>query len=368
MKRVFKSSIYILLSIFWITSCDQSEEGIVVKWKNEDHVFPFKYEIEKQEASERTWKDVHLKEIFTVNGLSDSSIFQPLKINVDDSSLYILDATDGYVKQFDLRGNFRRKVGGGLGNGPGEFEQPFDFSMDLHGNIYVVDIGARSLVSLNEVGDFRWQKLYKHNTPGHVSVSDSNVIVSVTGVNMNHIFERYDINGDLKGVYSKLVKNPGDSLDEQIEVFGKPFIGNVKIADDLTIFVPRYLSQIIFYKKDGDVENAIYTIDNATNPKLIFDRDNYHGVPGFFPIGFEGTDTNLDFSIVRNDIVIWSQQGNEKFGPHIFDIYNLTTGRYQYSAKLDLGQISGFKIVANKIFTYNTVTTEIKGYSVNSFN
>ncbi|MFP8489613.1 6-bladed beta-propeller [Gracilimonas sp. Q87] len=246
MKRVFKSCIYIFLSIFWITSCNQSEEGIVVKWNNEDYVFPFNYEIEKQEASERTWKDVHLKEIFIVKGLSDSSIFQPLKINVDDSSVYILDATDGYIKQFDFKGNFRRNVGGGLGNGPGEFDQPFDFSMDLHGNIYVIDIGKRSLVSLNNEGGFRWQKLYKHNSPGHVSASDSNIIASVTGVDIDYIFERYDIKGNLKGVYSKLVKNPDDSLDEQIKVFGKPFIGNFEIQEDLTIFIPRYLSQIIF--------------------------------------------------------------------------------------------------------------------------
>lgn len=362
MKRIFIFKVLLIFVLF--ISCTK-KDGIIIIWENAEYLFPYKYEIKEQNASQRKWKKVPIEELFSITGIDDSLKFQPLRLREGNGSIFILDGANGIIKKFDMNGNFIKNFGGGFGNGPGEFTHPFDFDIDNNGNFYVVDIGKKSIISLNNEGKYRWQKLYKHNTPSLISVKDSTIIASVTGLRTNHIFELIHRDGQIISNYQSIVKRPDEVIDETVNVIGKPLLGKFAISEKKLIFIPTYIPQIIYYNLSGEIERAVSMIDKANNPILKFDKDNVHGLPGYFPTSFEGVEVNLGFSIVEGELINWSKIGNQEFGAHIFDVYDLNNGFYKYSFKLDLGPISDFSISGNNIFTINVVSTEFKGYKLN---
>lgn len=61
-----------------------------------------------------------------------------VKYNEFDKLLYVIDFKDNDIKVFDTDLNFIRKFGR-FGQGPGEFQSPFDIAFDKEGKIYVAE-------------------------------------------------------------------------------------------------------------------------------------------------------------------------------------------------------------------------------------
>jgi hypothetical protein len=363
--KVLTTIIILFGSLLSLASCSESTEGVVVEWRGEEYVFPYKYRLEAQQNTERSFTDVELQKRMQISGLDSSSPFTPSWLDLDSTSFYFLDGMSGSIMQYDYDGNYMKRISSGLGRGPGEFEYPFDLCHDAMTNFYQVDLGVRSLVSLDSKGKFRWQKFFKENSPGNIACFNSGVIVSVTGPEMDHIFESYSAQGEREEAFTHIVNNDEHKLAKNVGVFGMPLVGSMEVWDNEFIFIPKYIPQIIRYSSEGEIKQVIRTMDKSSAPKVIFGDDDLYGLPGNFPVGFEGTDINLGSALMGDELVIWSQLGNEQYDYHLFDVYRAKTGRYQYSMILDLGDISGFKIHDENLVTNNTATYEVIGYQMN---
>jgi hypothetical protein len=78
----------------------------------------------------------------------------------DKGDIYVLDWGDYCIKVFNYHGELLRSIGR-EGQGPGEFQIPFYFSIDPKGNIYLMDGGNSRVIIMddegNQVSGFRLQ-------------------------------------------------------------------------------------------------------------------------------------------------------------------------------------------------------------------
>ncbi|NJO14726.1 MAG: 6-bladed beta-propeller [Thioploca sp.] len=69
----------------------------------------------------------------------DGEFHQPYGISIDNQShVYVTDAQDNRIQQFDSEGNFLTKWGS-LGEQAGQFSEPADIAVDSGGNVYITD-------------------------------------------------------------------------------------------------------------------------------------------------------------------------------------------------------------------------------------
>jgi tripartite motif-containing protein 71 len=72
-----------------------------------------------------------------------------------DGKVYVSDIGNHRVEVFGPTGDFIREFGS-YGTGRGQFLQPFDLTVDSHGNTYVVDALAGTLSKFSPTGRFEW--------------------------------------------------------------------------------------------------------------------------------------------------------------------------------------------------------------------
>lgn len=349
-----------LLAVFF--SCQTEEQGIKTVWNEYEYIFPFRYQIEEQKDVNRTWIRTTVDTALVMEGLSRTPPFYPIRLIAGASHFYILDSSEQVVHAYDYQGNLVRIIGGGMGRGPEEFQHVFDFAVAENEATYFTDLGKRAVISIDPEGKFDWQHIYKLNTPGVITACDSVIIASVSGRESESIFYVFDAKGKLITNLSSIVSKPETITEDNIQVFGKSLLGRVRKTEQEFIFLPKYISQIIYYDSTGSVQRAISTISKVNSPELIFDRDYVHNLPGLFPVSEFTTDATLDFFISGNKLITWSGDSISSENGHIFDIYDKNSGYYQYSFLLSLGEISGLDMYKDKLVTYNALTTDITVY------
>jgi hypothetical protein len=106
-----------------------------------------------------------LTELWSVGGEKDPGselLNRPFEVRVtEDGFVYVLDWGDTCIRIFDAKGKFVRQVGR-KGQGPGDFDTPCWFDIDLQGGIFVLD-GRNMRVSRFDrdgkfLGSFRLEK------------------------------------------------------------------------------------------------------------------------------------------------------------------------------------------------------------------
>lgn len=77
---------------------------------------------------------------------SESSLIASLtKVIAHDDLIYIWDRIQKKVLMFDTKGRFVKSIHK-IGQGPGEYTEPFDMDVDPQGNVYVYDWGTQSII------------------------------------------------------------------------------------------------------------------------------------------------------------------------------------------------------------------------------
>jgi len=102
-------------------------------------------------------QDIIAKQDFVALKTSeDNDIIRATKIIVNKSCLYVLDAIQNIIFEFDLKGDYLRKLNR-RGRGPGEYVIINDFYIDpLSGNIQVLDSYSSSIITYD--ADFYFLK------------------------------------------------------------------------------------------------------------------------------------------------------------------------------------------------------------------
>jgi hypothetical protein len=271
---------------------------------------------------------------------------RPTEIQIDsENNVYVLDQSDKKIKKFSTNGNLLAKLGPGSGRGPGEFILPFDFAIDSTGNFYVVDLNRRALISLDSKGNYRWQKVFKHDSPTRVSAGDSEIILSISGINSSHPFKSFRKDGTVGIRYNSLFKYTGDTdLPAFVSIDGKATVGKfISYSAGKLIFAPRFLSHLIFFDRRGSVDFVVETIDQVPIPQKKYSDEmiDLGGGKKMPNASFSGKAGSLDINIIDNFLIVWSKTGNKEFGYQTFDVYSLHNGKYLYSFMVkELGGIS----------------------------
>ena len=347
-----------LLLLFLTNSCDKERGGIQVEWKGETFLYKFRYSVQNQPVKNRIWNEIVLKKIPPKKEDDNSRLYIPVSIQKDSKgNVYVLDQGDKFIKKFNVEGQFLEKLGSGEGRGPGELLSPFDLAVDSTGNIYIIDLTHRALISLDNNGEFRWQKVFKYDTPGRVAAGKDIVFISVSGFNNISLFQSYTINGAIAYQYNSIVKFPDTSeLPQYVSIDGKPLIGKfVSDSDDRLIFAPRFISHIIFYKNNGTIDFGIKTIDQVPLPKKSYTGEIIQLPNSRMPnIEFIGKASSLNINVLGDKLTIWNNTGTKSYGSHVIDIYNINNGIYEYSIKLkEISGISDILISPKMIYTLN---------------
>lgn len=124
--------------------------------------------------------------------------YQVAKIDVyDQGNIYLLERGNYRLQKFDIAGRHLKTVGE-KGQGPGEFERPYTFSLDKENNIYVSEF--RKIHMFNSKGKFVKSTLLANFTTNFFIIPDENIfgIASITTEEKwNRCVVKMDSNGTI---------------------------------------------------------------------------------------------------------------------------------------------------------------------------
>lgn len=358
----FACKILFVNVILFTSSCMNSDkDSYVVDITYGDEIIqyplPYRTNILLQNSTERIWKKAHVNRVY--DGINVT--YSPVRVQIRGDKIFVLDASDGYVKRIDYTTGDIYKLGPGKGNGPGETSFPFDFDIDSNGNFLIIDLNKISLISLDSEGNPIIDYSFKYITPTTlVSVAEGMAIIMVGGGSTldkdeKGLFQLYEIEKNKISKYSNFLINT-ENLPPFIGL-EMAFTGRILYDNNRLIYLPRHLNHIIYISTNGEVELARETIDEINMPKIISSGHNRESPGGFTSVKLSNDSevANLDGFLVGDELIIWSRPGNKEFGSHIFDYYDKLNGDYKFSVKIsDLGSVSGIDMNGNYIATINS--------------
>jgi hypothetical protein len=101
----------------------------------------------------------------------------PCRIKSDQAgNIYVLGCRDHSIAVYDRHHKFIRRIGR-IGNGPGEFTEPFDFAIGQGGDLYVADTGNQRVQVLDSNGKFLRE--FRFRFPESIAVLSTGEILVV---------------------------------------------------------------------------------------------------------------------------------------------------------------------------------------------
>ncbi|NBC64650.1 MAG: hypothetical protein GVY07_03150 [Bacteroidetes bacterium] len=362
MKSYLKTIFSVIFFIaFILTSClnkGNDNHSITIEYRDEllEYQLPYRNFIELQESEERIWKTPSVSKIYDAS----DGLFSPIRLTLKDSTVYILDPADGYIKAIDRDKTTIRKIGPGKGNGPGEVSFPFDFDIDESGNFILIDINKRALITWDKDGVPIDAHFFKHASPTTLtSAGERKAVIMVSGSHTEFsdtgFFQFYDIEGSKVTQHQDFLTNT-EHLPPFIGL-ERAFTGRILFDNHQTIYLPRHLNHIIYISSTGEIDLVRQTVDDIQLPTISSNSEN-SGSTGFIAstsLSGNSEIANLDGFLVDNNLVIWSRPGNNKYGFHVFDYYDRNNADYKFSVKIpELGAVAGLSMNENYIATINS--------------
>lgn len=272
----------------------------------------------------------------TVNPLdffTDSTLYNPSEIVVQDSNIYVADLGIHQIMRFDLEGQFVNKIGNGAGFGPGEFSQIMDFSV-ANDKLWVAASNSTSFFSFETNGTYL-ADISIGSFPYRTAVSDPYLLFYVLNpseplVKMNYKSgEQY---------------NYGAYIAKQSDIIGTS--GLVEFTSDgRSIYIAQFASMIYYYGKNNELERVIQTPDREAFPESNVDT----GDGGKSIIRPPSKTTNVMDTATDSDklYVNTLYTGSHPFS--IVDQYQLDTGKYIGSVKLS-HHIRNIDVYENRVY------------------
>ena len=324
-------------------------------WGEQKQHFSFRVSPIQQSKDERLWKEVSFKKVNSFGGIRDSLLFMPQRMYFEKNGyLSVLDGVDGFIKQFDSDGNYLMQFGKGKGSGPGELSFPFDFTKDKNGNYCIIDLDEKKIVCLNPEEDIVLEEYFKYDTPGRIFPAHEKGVYVTTTPEKEKLVNIIDVNGTKTPYLNVPIHGKHNDLPERVFPYGMPYLGEYIDTEFGVIYVPTFISQIIFYDREGAIKKSIKTIDNKLDILELHFNNKQNGI--YIQEPFTSNRINLAAFITNNKLGVWSKAG-EQITSHAVDFYDTLSGEYEFSIDVSqVGAISQIIIKENKIYTSNFST------------
>ncbi|MEN6619141.1 MAG: 6-bladed beta-propeller, partial [Rikenellaceae bacterium] len=217
--------------------------------------------------------------------IAESLIAEISKIYIKDNYLYILDKKSQKVLIFNDQGKFVRSIKN-RGNGPGEYIQLIDFSLDNKGRLVLYSDIPGKIIFYSNTGDFLYEKKLKET---YLSMSIVDELIYFQNLpTKKYTVTMLDLSNDKK---IKLLK----SLPEYNNVFLKGY----SISSNTNIILTRRFDPLV-YSISNDSVKTLYKIDFG---KSFITKDflsKYAKSKDFFKKCF---DNNFVFTYINTQLI-----------------------------------------------------------------
>lgn len=341
------------IAVLYFNACFDSKKNefeIILLQDTDEYKYELPYQeiITSQDTGERIWKEAGIQ---LLKNQSDS-LYSPVRIVIKDGLTFALDPVDGYIKKIDHQTAKMVFLGQGKGNGPGEVNFPFDFDIDPLGNFIVLDIAKKALITLDSQGEPLDSYQFRSASPTTLSIIDERLaIVMINGSlhgnpsETDGLFQLYDRETKELSLFSDFLS--GRQNLPPLNGLEMAFTGTILNDHQHLIFLPKHINQIIRIDQNGEIIYARKTVDKSELPVVT---SSVNGAS----LSSESKTALLNGFLIGNDIIIWSKTGITKYGGHVFDFYDQSTGDYKYSVNIpELGAVTGLAMGSEIISTIN---------------
>ncbi len=322
-----KKNILIVIVIFSIISCNKNTSDSICQIVN----------IENQKKTEREYfksTPVLVKKI----NIDSLNIFKPTFLKIYKNEIFIMDYTDFSIHKLSLNGNYIKTINTGRGQGPGEFQNPFDMKI-FKDMIYISDTYNGRVEVYKIDGNFSHSmKIDSVKIPNRIIPYGNNLLVSKILDSPNKLFNIIDTkNGDF-------IKSFGNYLYNKTEEF---YIAHdhhlYSITDNKYCYAPMYLGYLAIYSNEK-LKIIKETIDGIHEVKMV--KEERNGLTINKP--HQEMSTSSYLTVFSNFILNKSYEYESK--NQYYDIYS--------SKKLDyLGSIKGL----SKLYRFDIDNRKLYG-------
>lgn len=344
--KIISISIKLILVIM-ILSCNHesnnNNEAATIKIDNEEHEFYLTYDPKEQKKKDRVWKELRIRNLFEIGGVTDTILLNPISLKVDkDDNIFVIDLGDFSIKKFNKDGKIVKKIGR-KGRGPNEFVMPFN--LDVNKNNILVSDAELNRCSYFKKDSANTIKMNFAPTRGSIFSDQEIIVLQIDDLSRYPHLIKCNLAGKILTKYENIIQ--ADQIDAAYR-FNPLFIGDIFTHNKNLIYIPNFMNHILCYSDNGDLKYSVKTIDHIEEPVLKMKRLNGgYAVSASFPVSQM---SSFHAQIFRNHILILSKQATNRYNAKVLDIYSAANGNYLYSYKVfDIDLVSSIYFTNERV-------------------
>jgi DNA-binding beta-propeller fold protein YncE len=221
---------------------------------------------------------------FGLNGSGDGEFEWPFEITIDnDDNIYIADRDNDRIQKFDSDFNFILKFGTS-GSGNGQFGQPVDLDIDSLGNIYVVDPQRNRVQKFTSEGVYitKWGTSGsgdgQFDQPYGIAIDDSDNVYVVDRNNAR--VQKFTSEGVYVSQFG--ANGSGDGEFQYPRDIAFDSLGNIYVSEKDGHRVQKFTSEGVYVSQfgtngsgDGEFDEAFGLAIDTEDNIYVVDRQNH---------------------------------------------------------------------------------------------
>lgn len=275
----------------------------------------------EDEFRERRFLDLPtLGKVVTIGMDSPQPIYKPIDAVVDSrGDIYVLDWPENVVKRYDASGRPKGILGNGRGQGPGEFSEPSDLSVDQDGRVWVIDPALARITIFDGAG--RLERMLKLDTSAmrvaHTPAGGFALLQPLGG----NLIMRFNSAGEQEAVFGKVLR-----AQQKMGILLDGWLASdlADGSDGGLIFAGYRTGLLIGYDLEGNLRFARWAIGAKRELPRVVDLSGGH-----FRVERRSPFEALSLSVRGDRIFIMTPlkgvYGNKKGA---VDSYHVDDGRY----------------------------------------
>lgn len=299
-----------------------------------------KFQIVDQKSYDRRYRGWHLEEISLPDPPSLGNIEQ---FRVVGSYAYIYDVGNMNIVKYSLSGDYISAYGYGRGQGPGEFQNIFAFSIGCDDTVWVVDSMARRISQFESDGTFINSFRPGFNAARIAALEDGRV--AILAYMEPSLFVIVDETG-------KVERRIEFDFGESVSLYTPVYDGHLfSQSEGGFIWAPRFASYLFFFNHNGELVRRLQLIDKHDFPDNVLRADR--------PMSARDIErpartiaVSVDDSIIFVNTLI-REPGTTS---NVLDRYDLLSGEYIDSARLPGGG-SQYQVFRGLLYSTSADTT-----------
>ena len=312
-RAIARIALALLVTLSACNPEEQLEEELALS-----QIDGFHFAIYGQRSTSREWKEIDVDTVAILGMSDDHLLYNPLGISgrVDGGS-YITDYGDFLIKRFNVAGQLVGTYGQGQGEGPGEFQNPMDPSIDEAGNVVVPDAYRLAVSRFGPKGDLLETNKLDFQPFRMTLTEDGRYYFMPRG---------YNADGRLFGIADA----PGKPLftfgtsDLHFLVLG----GEITTVDNDLVYSPLYFGFIARFSDSSEVVYARETLDQVDPPEVV--PYNMEGWPTMFRRGVSVPAKSF-LAYSNGKLYMDSLPLSREREATVIDVYSADDGSYDYS-------------------------------------